>query len=291
MDLNKARQDLKVLQEKMAAYSHAMGLINYDGETTAPKGTAENRAKTLGILNREMYTFSTSRDTLELLEFLEENQESLDLKEKREVHLILKELRRISKIPMEEYVEYQRLLVVAQDVWERCKHANDFETYRPYLEKIFETTKKFAEYCAPEQDPYDYWLNEYEEGINMEFCDNFFATLREHIVPLLKRIEAKPQVDNSCLKGEFSDDKQEELAKYLMDLLKLDPEHVGLSTTEHPFTTSLGSHLDERITTNYQCDNFASSMFSVIHEGGHALYDTGSAEELAYTVLDGGVSM
>ena len=32
-------------------------------------------------------------------------------------------------------------------------------------------------------------------------------------------------------------------------------------------------------------------MFSVIHEGGHALYDTGSADELAYTVLDGGVSM
>ena len=32
-------------------------------------------------------------------------------------------------------------------------------------------------------------------------------------------------------------------------------------------------------------------MYSVIHEGGHALYDTGSARELAYTVLDGGVSM
>lgn len=32
-------------------------------------------------------------------------------------------------------------------------------------------------------------------------------------------------------------------------------------------------------------------MFSVIHEGGHALYDTGSADDLAYTVLDGGVSM
>ncbi len=32
-------------------------------------------------------------------------------------------------------------------------------------------------------------------------------------------------------------------------------------------------------------------MFSVIHEGGHALYDMGSADELAYTNLDGGVSM
>ena len=71
----------------------------------------------------------------------------------------------------------------------------------------------------------------------------------------------------------------------------MDMEHVGLSTTEHPFTTSLGSHLDERITTHYHRDNFASSLYSVVHEGGHALYDTGSDDDLAYTVLDGGVSM
>jgi carboxypeptidase Taq len=76
-----------------------------------------------------------------------------------------------------------------------------------------------------------------------------------------------------------------------MDLIGLDRDHVGLSTTEHPFTTSLGSHLDERITTHYFEDDFACSMYSVVHEGGHALYDTGSADDLAFTVLDGGVSM
>ena len=76
-----------------------------------------------------------------------------------------------------------------------------------------------------------------------------------------------------------------------MDKIGLDLGHVGLSTTEHPFTTSLGSHFDERITTHYFTDDFVCSMYSVIHEGGHALYDTGSADELAYTVLDGGVSM
>jgi carboxypeptidase Taq len=32
-------------------------------------------------------------------------------------------------------------------------------------------------------------------------------------------------------------------------------------------------------------------MYSVIHEGGHALYDLNSADEFAYTLLDGGVSM
>jgi carboxypeptidase Taq len=76
-----------------------------------------------------------------------------------------------------------------------------------------------------------------------------------------------------------------------METMGLDLTHVGLATTEHPFTTSFGSHLDERITTHHHRDDFASSMYSVIHEGGHALYDTGSDDRLAYTVLDGGVSM
>ena len=78
---------------------------------------------------------------------------------------------------------------------------------------------------------------------------------------------------------------------YLMETMGLDLGHVGLATTEHPFTTTLGSHFYERITTHYHEGDFLSSMYSVIHEGGHALYDTGSADDLAYTVLDGGVSM
>ena len=84
---------------------------------------------------------------------------------------------------------------------------------------------------------------------------------------------------------------QEKLAYYLMKLIGLDTDHVALATTEHPFTTSLGSHLDERITTHYYPEDYTFSMYSVIHEGGHALYDTGSDDELAFTVLDGGVSM
>lgn len=159
------------------------------------------------------------------------------------------------------------------------------------MEKIFETNKRFARYCAPEKEPYDYWLSEYEDGLNMADCDRFFKTLRDRLVPLLKRVSEKPQVDDSCLKGHFPAEKQKELSELLMKTMGIDPEHCALSTTEHPFTISLGSHLDVRITTHYHEDKFASSLFSVIHEGGHALYDMGSDRELCFTALDGGVSM
>ena len=290
MTLDEAIKSLMALQAKLAAYGHAMGLLFY-GATTAPKGTAANRGQTMSILSEEHYKLTTGEETVALLEFLDAHKSELNEKQQRMVFLLIKDIRNMQKIPMDEYVAYQQLLVEADDVWHRAKETSDFALFEPVLEKIFETNIRFAHYCASEKDPYDYWLSEYEDGLTMAQCDEFFATLREHIVPLLKKIKEKPQVDDAMLHGHFLEEKQAQLSDYLMRTMGLDLDHVGLSTTEHPFTTSLGSHFDERITTHYLEENFASSMFSVIHEGGHALYDTGSADDLAYTVLDGGVSM
>jgi carboxypeptidase Taq len=291
MTVSQAKEKLYLFQKKLSAYEHAVESIYYDGVTCAPKGTAENRAASLSVLSEEMYVMGTSEQTVSLLEFLDENKEELNEKEKRMVYLLLKDIREMQKIPMDEYVEFQELLVMADDVWHKAKEESNFELFRPYLEKIFETNKKFALYVEPEKDPYDYCLSKYEEGLTRKTLDEFFSKLRNGIVPLLKEISEKPQVDDSIRWGFFPADKQEELSYYLMKLIGLDLDHVGLATTEHPFTISLGSHLDERITTHYHEDDFASSMYSVIHEGGHALYDTGSEADLAHTVLDGGMYM
>ena len=291
MELTEAREQLKTLQETMSAYDHAMSLMNYDGDTAAPRGTAENRAHALGVLSEVMYKLSTGKETVELLEFLDANQEALSEKERRQVELLLKDIRVTQKIPMEEYVAFEKAVVESQAAWHEAKERSDFALFAPHLEKMFDYTLRIARYVAPEKDPYDYWLNEYEPGLNQEKCDAFFGQLRERLVPLIRKCGEKPPISDDCLKGDFPEEKQEALARYLMGLMGLDADHVGLSTTEHPFTTSLGSHLDERITTHYHREDFSSSMYSVIHEGGHALYDTGSEDDLAYTVLDGGVSM
>lgn len=291
MELQTARRELIALQEKMSAYDHAMGLISYDGETSAPRGTAQNRAHSMGILTEITYALATGEETVALLEYLDAHREELDQKEQRMVYLLLKDIRAMQKIPMDEYVAYEKLVVESQDAWYKAKNGSDFASFLPYLEKIFESRVRFARYIAPDKDPYDYWLNEYEPGLDQKTCDAFFATLRQRLVPLIRACGEKPQVSDACIKGDFAQDRQEELALWLMDLIRLDREHVGLSTTEHPFTTSLGSHFDERITTHYYREDVSYSLFSVIHEGGHALYDTGSDADLAYTVLDGGVSM
>ena len=113
MTLTEAREQLKALQQKLKAYYHASTMIFYDGQTTAPKGTAANRARTLSVLSEEEYKLSTGKETVELLEFLDAHKDELGEEERREVFLLLKSIRQMQKVPMNEYVEYEELLVEA----------------------------------------------------------------------------------------------------------------------------------------------------------------------------------
>ena len=71
---------------------------------------------------------------------------------------------------------------------------------------------------------------------------------------------------------------------------RLVPLIHAIGETEHPFTLEFNNK-DVRITTNYKEDNVVDSMYSVIHEGGHAKYELGIRDDLQYTCLTGGVSM
>ena len=291
MDIQKKLAEFYAHQSKLSAYYHAMGILYYDGATTAPKKTAENRAHTLAILSEEIYKMSTAPEVVELIMSLRAVSDSLSPKDARSVYLAAKGIEEMQKIPMEEYVYYQELTVKADDVWHTAKETNDFALFCPVLTEIFEYQKKFASYISPDKHPYNHCLDQYESDLTMDKCDEFFALLKSNIVPLIKKIGDATQIDDSCLFGDFPEAEQKAFSLYLMETMGIDLGVCGLGTTEHPFTTSLGSHKDVRITTNFDENNFASSMFSVIHEGGHALYDMNSADEFAYTNLDGGVSM
>lgn len=238
MNLQEALNSFNDWQNKLSAYNHAMSVIYYDAATVAPKKTAANRAHALGILSEETYKLSTGDEIVSVLEFLDSHKEELNEKEQRMVYLAYKGMKEMKKIPIEDFIAYQELLVKADDVWHKAKEDSDFELFRPVLEEIFEYNKKFAKYCAPEKHPYDYCLDQYEKGLTMEKCDEFFATLKARIVPLIRKIGEAEQVDDSCIHGDFDELSQEKFSLELMKIMGIDLGVCGLGTTEHPFTTS-----------------------------------------------------
>ena len=288
--LQQALEALRDLENRQHALSHAMGMLSLDAATVGPKGAGEGRGQTLGVLSDMYYALIADPKNEAILSALEAGADELDPQARRETELVRRQCRQISRIPQEEYVAYTQLLNQAQEVWEKAKNENDFPAFAPYLEKLVEYNRKFAGYYNPDLPPYDALLNEYEEGMTTEILDAFFARLREKLVPLIARIGEKPAPEDGFLHREYPVELQRKYSDDLMELMGLDRRYCVIGETEHPFTENFNNR-DVRITTHYYENDLGSSMYSVIHEGGHALYELGCDDCYNYTLLSGGVSM
>ena len=283
-------QALRAHEAKCAALTHAMGVLYTDGVTVAPEESYEGRGRTMGVLSGIEYELNTDPAVLALLDELEACAPELDEQVRREVRVLRREADRIRKIPAEEYTEYARLTSEAESVWIRAKNENDFAAFAPYLEKIVKANRRMAQLWNPTEEPYNVLLDSFEEGLDMAQCEAFFTEVRSGIVPLIEKISALGACPAEFTKKCYPVAQQELLSKKLMALEGIDPKRCTLGTTEHPFTDSYNNK-DVRITTHYHEEDFLSSLFSVLHEGGHALYELGGEDRINYTCLFGGASM
>lgn len=276
--------------EQIRAYNHAMGVMSLDASTAAPKLSAEGRGKTLAVLSQVRYQLMANPENGELLTYLESHAAELNPVQNRAVQLFRRDYDQLLRIPMAEYIDYVVLLNDSSANWEEAKNKSDFSIFQPYLEKIVGYNRKFAAYYDSEKAPYDALLNEYERGLTMEQLDKFFGALKAALVPLISKVGAAPQIDDSFLSRSYPAAQQEKLSYLLMGTLGIDQDRCTLAETEHPFTTNFNNK-DVRITTHYYENALASSMYSVIHEGGHAIYELDCDDQYNYTLLSGGVSM
>ena len=276
---------------KMQAYGHAFGILNYDAETVMPKGASEHLGMTYAVLSEEMYKLTVSPELKGYVKEILEHRDEVDYITRREAEELNEEMQRTEKIPMEEYVAYQVAQNDASNAWHTAKVTNDFALFAPHLEKLVNYTRKFAGYWDPDKAPYDVLLDQYEKGLTMETLDGFFALLRKELLPVVETVVKKgPVVDDSFLRARFSLIKQRKLSDRLMEVMTIDRNHCTIGEVEHPFTTNFSKD-DVRITTHYHEKAFASSMYSVIHEGGHALYELNIGDDIKYSPLGGGASM
>ncbi|MGB4595457.1 MAG: carboxypeptidase M32 [Anaerolineaceae bacterium] len=288
-------ENLKKLRENYAEQNILNGisaLLGWDQQVYMPSGGAEQRGSQLAYLGGLAHEKATSPALGQLIADLVAEIPDLDADEDlaREVKLAKRSFDINTKIPTEKMMEFIRVTSIAQDVWGRAKHNNDFATFRPHLEHIVALTKELAEFFAPYEHPYDALLDMYEPGMKTAEVRAVFDALRPRQVELLRRIAEKPQVDDSFAHTEFDVDAQKKLSNYIASLQGYDWKRGRLDETAHPFTTNFGMD-DVRITTKYIRDLPLSALFSTMHEVGHALYEQGLSREYNDTPLGGTSSM
>ncbi len=288
MQLQEAITRLNEAEKSLLAYDHAMGVLSVDGDTVAPKNSAAGRAETMSVLSGFYHTIITDPALREACETILAAPEA-DTATRRRAEERKEESDDFFIIPKDEYMAYEALLQESGAVWHEAKGKSDWEAFRPYLEKIVDFSRRYAARKDASKAAYDVLLDNYEKGTSMAFLDPFFADLRDKLTPLIAAVGEKPQPDTSFITGVFPVEKQRIFSDRLMALMGINRDDCTIGETEHPFTDSNNKH-DVRITTHYHEDDPLSSMYSVIHEGGHALYELGTADELEGTCLAGGSS-
>lgn len=285
LTVQSALEVIKKLESRSSALQYAAGVVYYDSVTTAPAESYAGRGECLSALTEEMYKTSVNPEVEEAVYFLSDRASELDETTARKAEILKEDYDRQKKIPMQEMMEYSRLENEAAAVWHEAKEKSDFKSFEPVLKKMVEFAKRFNGYTDPDKHPYDAQLSRFEKGMTREYCDNYFAVIKKSLVPLIGEIGLREQpradfLDNNV----FPIYKQRELSDYIMGLMTIDRRRCSIGETEHPFTIGLNNR-DVRITTHYFEDRFESSMYSVVHEGGHALYELGLGDDIQGTCL------
>lgn len=290
MTLNEAIEKLNELEKAGYALGHAQSILYVDGDTVAPKNSWKGRGKALAYLSELMYKQLVNPETGEVLDTILAHKGETDEMTFRQAELMKEDYDDLHILPMEEFVAFQELINESSSVWHDAKEKSDWAMFSPYLEKIIGFRRRFADLKDPKKAPYDVLLDQFEKGASMETLDPFFRTLREELSPVILEVAAREKPVPAFMAGPWSIEKQRVFSDKLMALEGIDPLNCTIGETEHPFTSGTNKW-DIRITTHYHEDDLFSSMFSVIHEGGHALYELDVRDDLQFTGLAGGVSM
>ena len=282
---------LDALERKLFSLRYALDEIGSLGPVIdPPKATAE-RSEALAELERARVKALCDPEVGDVLARLAAVPELLSETRRAQVRVLTRDRDALVRIPAEEQAAFSRLTCEAEDVWRRAKAAGDWDAFAPHLDRIVEARLSMAAAKDGSRDPYDVWLDEYEPGCDAAFYDRFFSQVKDCVVPLLADcVASRHKPGRACVEGSFDVRRQGELARDLVELEGLDMDALWLGETEHPFTggPSAGFVL---IASHPHRDDVLSNAFSMLHEGGHALYEQGVDPAYRLTSLRGGTSM
>jgi carboxypeptidase Taq len=269
-------------------------LAEWDQNTGMPEGAAEVRGYQMATLQGVMHERWTTPRLRILLGELSDVIKGSDYTDADRglVREAQRSYERATKLPRNLVEEIARVQAGSFEAWRRAREHNDFASFAPWLSRTVALQREVADRIGFAETRYDALLDYFEPGMTASKLDELFAPVHEASVTLLQRIQASGStVDDSCLEGEFPEEQQVELCKALLRGMGYDFSRGGIAISPHPFTSDFGSPFDVRVTVHPDRHFIQASVMAAIHEGGHAVYEQGSAPALARTPVAGGASM
>jgi len=268
----------------------ASGILNWDLETKIPPKGVEQRADQLAVLDVMAHKELVDPQVNELLTKIEKGlpKSKFDQVQKRNVQLMRKYYNEEAKLPDELVAEMSKQAAITVNIWKKAKAAKDYSMFKPDLEKTIVLRKKAASILMDvkgTKNEYDALLDAFEPGMTAEKITEVFDGMKKGLMSIMKKIESSDvKPDYKIMTKKVSVEDQKKISMLAMEFLGFDTTSPNagarLDETEHPFST--GFYDDLRITTHYYENKFDSSLFSVLHETGHSLYEGHQLNEWKY---------
>ncbi|MFT3992520.1 MAG: carboxypeptidase M32 [Luteolibacter sp.] len=250
-------------------------VIGWDQETYMPPAAAEYRAAQLAWLSSRAHELATSDEWKQALEAAEAADDGSDFTQSANLRQLRREFDRATKLPVELIARASSAASLAKHAWADARKKSDFSIFAPHLETLVGIAREQAALWDHNGEAYDALLDGYERATSTAAVAELFDTLK----PALREIAAQA-VKNSAAHaptlpaGPYPVEAQKRFNEQVARSIGFDFEAGRIDTTTHPFCTTLGPR-DIRLTTRYMESDFTSSLFGVLHEAGHGLYEQG----------------
>lgn len=260
---------------KMNSVGEALSVLSWDTATMMPEGAAPFRAEQTAVLKGIVHEMITAPDMGELLD--KAAAEPLGARQAANLREMRRDWVHSAALPADLVEAVAKAESACEMTWRKARADADFAAVLPGLKVLLglvrETGKVKSE--ALGVGIYDALLDQYEPLGRSAEIDPVFERLEQVLPDLIGEVLDAQAARPAPLEppGPFPVERQKALGLRLMEILGFDFRHGRLDVSHHPFC---GGHPgDVRLTTRYNEEDFASALMGVLHETGHALYESG----------------
>ncbi|NOT05958.1 MAG: carboxypeptidase M32 [Anaerolineales bacterium] len=280
---------LKEILGEVSDLNHAGSVLSWDQQVNMPPGGGEARGQQLATLGKLSHEKSTSDKVGKLLDDLKQEFAGSDSDDAALVRVAARNFDKTMRVPSEFVSEQAVVTTAAFEAWVEAKKKSDFSIFHPHLEKVFDLARKYVSFFPPSDHLYDVLLDDYEPGMKTADVQAIFDKLRPQQVKLIRNIKSAKQVKDDFLHKKYAEKKVWDFSATIASKFGYDFSRGRQDKAAHPFETSFSVN-DVRITNRYEPDNPLATLFSGMHESGHAMYEQGINPAYERTPLANGVS-
>ena len=269
-----AYERLTALGKELQLVSDSAALLGWDQEVLLPSRGIPYRAEQMSWFSGYVHERFTAAEVGEWIAEAEDQTKAGDVVAAANCREWRHEYDRSTCLPTKLVQELAEARVHSQAAWAEARKVSDFRRFAPHLQKLVDLSREHAERWGYDDQLYDALIDRFERGATARGLVGTLGSLRTSLLPIVEAATSRPPYDRSGLSGHYPVERQQAFNREVADSIGFDFEAGRIDTAVHPFCSGMAPY-DTRLTTRYDETDFLSSLFGVLHEAGHGLYEQG----------------